>query len=462
MKRLRGLALSPCLILIVCGLAVAKDPGSQFGAGGQGTIISISDIHFDPLLTTDGTVANRIENSSYLQWEKIYSSSSDKHISPVGDETNFNLLASALAQMKLSCPSPDFILFSGDLLAHKFKKYRTRVFIHNERAYRAFVMQTLEFIGWEIRRTFPHSHVVFTLGNNDSYEDWELKPNGDFLHDTMKLYFTSYLREEPDKLNSFASTFKTGGNYAFSPTGASGNLILSMSDVFFSGRSGYDDYGWRQLKWLEERLQAAMENKRKVWIIFHIPPGVDVRKTVNSGHTVLYWDDLHKDKESETFEDKFQKLIETYSPVVKGMFAGHTHMDHFRLIFDRNHDPLAYVHITPAISPQFGNNPGFQVLTYDVKSFSVTDFDTYYYDGTVWKEEYDFDAAYGKAPSNARNLAAVRNQLWNDPALRRSFIDHYDVENKEGNDIADRNWKAYWCGVGDLSAGDFNACCQGR
>ncbi|MDR3554577.1 MAG: hypothetical protein P4L55_07470 [Syntrophobacteraceae bacterium] len=458
MKRLRGLALSLCLLLIFCGLAVAGDTGSRFGAAGQGTIISMSDIHFDPLLSTDKVVANRIKNSGYLRWQEIYASSSDKHISRIGDETNYNLLASALAQMKLSCPSPDFILFSGDLLAHKFRKYRTEVFVHNERAYRAFVKQTLEFIGWKIHRTFPRTHVVFTLGNNDSYEDYKIEPNGSFLHDTMNLYFTDYLKAGPAELDSFARTFKTSGNYAFCPTGWSGNLILSLNDIFFSGKNGCGDYGWQQLEWLEKQLKTAKKNKQKVWIIFHIPPGVDAWSTVNKGHTVLYWDDLHKDKDSKTFGDKFQELIRAYSFEVKGMFAGHTHMDHFRLVLSSNHNPLAYVHITPAISPEFGNNPGFQVLTYDIKSFSVTDFDTYYYDGAAWKKEYDFDAAYGKALYDTSNLAAIYNQLSKDAALRRSFIDYYAVANKEANDITDRNWKAYWCGIGELSAGDFKAC----
>ncbi|MGA2226156.1 MAG: metallophosphoesterase [Syntrophobacteraceae bacterium] len=458
MTRLRSLALSLFLLIVVCGLAVADDTGSRLRAGRQGTIISVSDIHFDPLLTTDKAVADKIKNSGYLRWRAIYSSSSDIHISPVGEETNYNLLASTLVQMKGVCPAPDFILFSGDLLAHTFKKYRTEVFSGNERAFRAFVKETLKFIGQEVHRTFPRVHVVFTLGNNDSYGDYEIEPNGSFLHNTMNLYFTYYLKAEPARLNSFASTFKSGGNYAFLPTGSSANRVLSINDIFFSERNGYNDYGWQQLKWLEKQLKIAKEHKQNVWIVFHIPPGVDAWSTVKEGHTVAYWDALHKDRDSRTFTDKFQELVQTYSPNIKGIFSGHTHMDHFRLIFDKSHNPLAYVHITPAISPQFGNNPGFQVLTYDAVSFSVTDFDTYYYDGAAWKEEYDFDSTYGKAPYDASNLAAIYNHLSDDAALRRSFVDYYDVHNQQASPITDSNWKAYWCGIGSLTDYDFNAC----
>jgi predicted phosphodiesterase len=458
MKRLRSLALSLCLLIVVCGLAVADDTVSRLRAGKQGTIISVSDIHFDPLLTTDKAVADKIKNSGCLRWREIYSSSSDKHISHVGDETNYNLLASTLVQMKRACPAPDFILFSGDLLAHKFRKYHHEVFSDNERAFRAFVKETLKFIGTEFDRTFPHAHIVFTLGNNDSYEDYGIEPNGSFLHNTMNLYFTHYLRGEHTTLNSFASTFKSGGNYAFPPTVSSANRVLSINDIFFSERNGYNDYGWQQLKWLEKQLKAAKKNKRNVWIVFHIPPGVDTWSTLKQGHTVAFWDALHKDKDSRTFTDKFQELVQTYSPIIKGIFSGHTHMDHFRLIFDKSHNPLAYIHITPAISPEFGNNPGFEVLTYDTGSFSVADFDTYYYDGAAWKEEYDFDRTYGKTAYDASNLAAIYNHLSDDAAFRRSFVDYYDVHNQQGNPITDSDWKVYRCGIGRLTEDDFNAC----
>ncbi len=458
MKRLRSLALSLCLFIAVCGLAAADDTGSRFRAGRQGTIISVSDIHFDPLLTTDKAVADKIKKSGYLRWRAIYTSSSDKHISPVGEETNYNLFASTLVEMKGVCPAPDFILFSGDLLAHKFRNYRTEVFSDNERAYRAFVKETLKFIGEEVHSTFPRVHVVFTLGNNDSYGDYEIEPNGSFLHNTMNIFFTYYLKAEPAKLNSFASTFESGGNYAFLPTVSSANRVLSINDVFFSEKSGYNDYGWQQLKWLEKQLKAAKKNKQNVWIVFHIPPGVDAWSTVKEGHVVAFWDALRKDGDSRTFTDKFQELVQTYSPIIKGIFSGHTHKDHFRLIFDKSHNPLAYVHITPAISPQYGNNPGFQVLTYDAGSFSVEDFDTYYYDGAAWKEEYDFDSTYGKAAYDASNLAAIYSHLSDDAALRRSFVEYYDVHNTQVNLITDSNWKAYWCGIGNLTDDDFNAC----
>ncbi len=458
MKRLRSLGLSLCLLIVVCGLAVAEDTVSRLRAGKQGTIISVSDIHFDPLLTTDKAVADKIKNSGCLRWREIYSSSSDKHISPVGEETNYGLLASTLVQMKRACPAPDFILFSGDLLAHKFGKYRREIFSDNEWAFRAFVKETLKFIGIEFHRTFPHAHVVFTLGNNDSYEDYGIEPNGSFLHNTMNLYFTHYLKAEPARLNSFASTFKSGGNYAFPPTVSSANRVLSINDVFFSERNGYNDYGWQQLKWLEKQLKAAKKKKQNVWIVLHIPPGVDTWSTLKRGHTVAFWDALHKDKDSRTFTDKFQELVQAYSPIIKGIFSGHTHMDHFRLIFDKSLNPLAYIHITPAISPEFGNNPGFEVLTYDTGSFSVVDFDTYYYDGAAWKEEYDFDRTYGKSAYDASNLAAIYNHLSDDLTLRRSFVDCYDVHNQQLNPITDSDWKVYWCGIGSLTDDDFNAC----
>ncbi len=76
-------------------------------------------------------------------------------------------------------------------------------------------------------------------------------------------------------------------------------------------------YGWLQLEWLEKQLKAAKKNKQNVWIILHIPPGVDAWSTVKEGHMVAYWDALHKDRDSRTFTDKFQELVQMYSPSSK-------------------------------------------------------------------------------------------------------------------------------------------------
>ena len=74
--------------------------------------------------------------------------------------------------------------------------------------------------------------------------------------------------------------------------------------------------------------------------------------------------------------DQFNTLVSTYSNVVQLAFAGHIHMDDFRVTVA---DPsLLPLRITPSVSPIFKNNPGFSVMTYDLTTASVSDITTYF------------------------------------------------------------------------------------
>jgi hypothetical protein len=53
-----------------------------------------------------------------------------------------------------------------------------------------------------------------------------------------------------------------------------------------------------------------------------------------------------------------REVAEGYSNTIVASFAGHTHMDDFRLIGGRE-GRYAFALITPAVSPIFGQNPGF-------------------------------------------------------------------------------------------------------
>ncbi len=465
MSRLRGLFF-PCLILllVLCGPARAQDLDAAALAANQRTVLSVSDIHFDPFNTTDTKVPDKLKKSGYTEWYGIYSRSTDKHISGHGKETNFNLFMAALKKMKATCPNPEFILFSGDLLAHHFAGYRSK--FSSEEAFHKFIMRTLEFIEYEFQVYFRDTPIIFTLGNNDSYKDYEIAPNGSFLHDTWDLFYSYYIQGKgASGKSAFKNTFLRGGNYSYLPTGSKTNRILSVNSNFFSKKNDHKEQGMEQLKWLQSQLQTARQNKENVWILLHIPPGIDVGGTVNSqgkrrDSIKQYWDAEYTDSGGETFLDKFLDLVREYPGVIKGIFSGHTHMDHFRLVFSKDYKPKAFVHITPAISPQFDNNPGFQVLTYDTQSFSVIDVNTYYYnyDKSNWGKEYDFKKAYAKKQYNPQNLEDVHTSILTSRSVRKDFMDYYDVNNPKKSPVTNNNWNAYWCGITELTSSDFEAC----
>ncbi|WP_251366176.1 hypothetical protein [Coxiella-like endosymbiont of Rhipicephalus sanguineus] len=45
----------------------------------------------------------------------------------------------------------------------------------------------------------------------------------------------------------------------------------------------------KKLKWLKEILPQAVLQRQWVWLVFHIPFGIDVYKTLTSGKTTFLW-----------------------------------------------------------------------------------------------------------------------------------------------------------------------------
>ena len=71
----------------------------------------------------------------------------------------------------------------------------------------------------------------------------------------------------------------------------------------------------------------------------------------------------------------FQLLLRRYADTVIASFAGHTHMDDFRLIGDAE-GHYGFALITPAVSPIFGQNPAFRTVAYDAAG-GILDHTTY-------------------------------------------------------------------------------------
>jgi hypothetical protein len=190
---------------------------------------------------------------------------------------------------------------------------------------------------------------------------------------------------------------------------------------------------------------------------------VDVTTTLSNknGEITDFWDTEYTNPDGKTFLEQFSELTAAYSSVIGGIFCGHTHMDHFRLISDQG-GSKSFVHVTPAVSPQFGNNPAFQVLTYDTASSGVIDSETYRFgyqrQGNAWAAEYSFDQTYGVSLYDPAKLDTVFNQLQQDAAARKLFTTYYAVNNIVYKPITKKSWQPYWCGIAYLADQDFATC----
>lgn len=438
---------------------------------GTGLVVSISDIHFDPFY--DPALIHSLIQSDYTQWQSIFSHSKVQGYGSKGADTNYILFNSALENIYERVPHPDFIIISGDFLDHNFQdNYATASANKDPRAANAFITKTIAFVTWMIQKRFPQTPVYPALGNNDSYcGDYYLEPGGPFLKATAGAWKT--LLKNPANVISFMRTFPALGSYSIITPNNKHQRVIVLNTTFFS--INYENKcgdpkaqpGKDEMKWLETELQKAAAGKEKVWLVYHIPPGIDVYYAVDnasrgkSSKPETFW--------QPTYNQQFINLLARYSTVIVGSFAGHIHMDSFELIRSSNNSPDSFVHITPAISPRFGNNPAFEIFTYDRRSSGLNDYTAYYFDiasaaaqknaPVKWGREYTFSEVYGQPMLTARSLQAVYDGMpKNEHHYLTKFATYYNVNNTVSPGIPEKSWRAYWCGIAYLTASDYLKC----
>ena len=146
-----------------------------------------------------------------------------------------------------------------------------------------------------------------------------------------------------------------------------GLRIIFPNTVFFSahyrnacGSASAPDPGPATLAWLDAEFAAAKQAQERVWLVYHIPPGVDGYETLRQGACPGTIEPMW----NQAYAEPFNALLQRYADTIAASFAGHTHMDDFRLLGDDS-GYFAFVLITPAVSPIFGQNPAFRTVVYD-------------------------------------------------------------------------------------------------
>jgi sphingomyelin phosphodiesterase acid-like 3 len=268
------------LALQLCGTA----SGQQAAPAIAGQVLVMSDLHFDPM--ADPRLVDQLAAAEPEQWSAVLDSSRDRSLGRYGRDSNWMLLRSALRQMAATLPKPAFVLISGDFLAHGFRReFAAAASDHSDAAYRIFVRKTMQFLGLQLEQTFPATPILPALGNNDEEcGDYQLQPGGPFLVDTL-----STMRRLVGGAGgpSFDRDWQSYGNYS---ARVSGIRVLSTNTNFLSvhyrnacGSAADGDPGRATLAWLEAELAAAKQAGERVWLLYHIPPGIDGYATLRQG-----------------------------------------------------------------------------------------------------------------------------------------------------------------------------------
>jgi len=469
-----------CGIIVACFIwasGSADAQGRPATASAEETIpaVFLSDIHFEPFF--DPGKVPQLATAPVSAWKGILAGapSADRQqrfaaieqtCQTRGEDTSFALLESSLQAMRKDAVGAKFVTVSGDLIAHAFTCKFGALFPHAAVGdYRAFVEKTLDFVMDEVDADFPGAPVYWALGNNDSdCGDYQLDPHSEFLATVGEEVAKSI---PADERKGVEEMFAAGGYYSARLPAGNARLLV-LDDIFMSGR--YTTCGGKadasvaeaQLAWLAQQLAEARRNNQKVWVMTHIPPGVD-------GHaSAARIDQVCGAKGPKMFlaSEKLAEVLEDSSDVVELAIFAHTHMDELRILKAEGGAPGTGVAVkmVSSISPINGNAPSFTVARVDAASAGLKDFRVFAASnatgaGTAWHEEYDWRQTYHEAEFSAVAVSKVIAGFEADPEAKteasRNYINNFFVGSSPLLGVI---WPQYVCALRNDSAEGFKMC----
>jgi len=472
--------LDPCVLgyILLC-LATSVSSFGRPAAEAAVPVLMTSDIHFEPFW--DPGKAAELVAAPAAKWKAILAApaSPDREqrfadlaqaCHARGADTSYPLLASSLEAMRTNADGIKFVTVSGDLISHSFDcKFRTVFPKAGPADYSAFVEKTVEFVVGSLRETFKGVPVYAALGNNDTdCADYKLDANSKFLASVGKTIAADLPPSERDEAEK---DFAAGGYFSVRlPAPIRDARLLVLDDLFmarkYSTCSGKPDdaAAAAEISWLKQQLEEARLKKEKVWVMAHIPPGVDPYSTATSGKDICAGAEPQMFLSSESLADTMAE----FGDVIRlGIFA-HTHMDEMRLLEpvkpSQAHGPVA-VKMVASISPIDGNNPSFTVARVDPASADLADYRVIAAsDGTGmdtrWAEEYDYAETYHEPSFSSASLEKLTSEFTADPqadsAESEAYLRNYFVKDRSFE--LRFFWPQYVCAVLNHTEGAYRSC----
>ena len=196
-------------------------------------------------------------------------------------------------------------------------------------------------------------------------------------------------------------------------------------------------------------------------MVHHIPWGIDAYSTIDAKASSCPAKVATFLK--EPFASEFLALLVEHRDMLQASFSGHTHYDDYRVLIDARGTVVGADKVSPAISPVFGQNPGFQLFTYDRSSGAPLDFSTWYLAQIL--------APHRTPPTGGSNTPSPRpmgrrgaapdavKALWMAMSRDRAVQDTYRRLYMVGRGALDgAEFTAYSCAVGHVDRRSFTAC----
>ncbi len=441
----------------------------------------LSDLHFDPFY--DPAKLSELHHAPIAEWPAILSKpDSATRVSTFsglqsacgvrGTDSPWPLVLSALRQAKQQQPAPLFVTVSGDLLAHGFTcKFQRLDPSATPAQTSAFAAKTIAFLAEQLHSAYPSMPIYFALGNNDSgCGDYFETPHSAFLKAAAISLAVNI--NDPETRASIAASFPRFGDYSVMlPAPMQSTRLIVLQDIFESAyHRGCNNEpnaapAAEQIAWLRKQLTEARANGEQVWVMAHIPPGIDVYTTY---HRYLFAPgEACNVKQPQMFlsSNALGETIAEFGDVVRLAIFAHTHMDEIKLL--RNPDGKAVpVKMVPSISPINGNEPSFMVAQVTPQTATIKDYEVYSAanaQGANWGREYRYSDVYQLPDFSAKSVDQLTTTHIDDRSGEEETSRAYERYFLSGGGTfaalgLQRLWPAYSCSLRELDPATFRRC----
>lgn len=260
----------------------------------------------------------------------------------------------SLKDIRENHPDADLVYWTGDIIDHT-------VWLTSKPRIELDLGHIYKLLGVE----FNNTKILPVLGNHEPHPVNQYAPahiEGEF---SMDWFYDTLVKDWSDWLSSDAlDSVRKGGYYTES-------ILRGFRVIVLNNNDGYTDNFWLvyeadflriQLQWLHDTLLQAEEDKEKVHILLHIPPG-------KGGHYNIW-------------RREYTRIVERFHQTIIAHFCGHTHKNEFNVFYDRTNAKFA-TSLTfngGSLTPYSDVNPNYVVYYVDKTSFEIVDADFYYFD----------------------------------------------------------------------------------
>lgn len=421
------------------------------------TFMTVADIHFNPFYEcteSNCPLINKLQSSPAAKWKKILAQYAKRN--PIYNKnTNYILFQSMLGALKKQANDNQvqFIVLLGDLLAHNYKKnYQKYTGDLSLDGIQSFVNKTMQFITSELKNSLPFIDIYTVVGNNDTYSDHYIS-EPEFYKNIGAIWGKS-IKDGKTRLK-IERKFTKGGYYALNLSKQKDLRLIVMNTTFFSKKgTGMEIEAQEELDWLRDELAAIHKHHQKAIIALHIPIGIDAYTSVIGGDTASLW--------TQHATQQFLYQLKCYTNEVIAIFSGHLHADFFEIITFNEKNKKILLTGTPAISPIFGNNPGFKIYRYSPNTLEIQAYSTYYYPldakNSEWKLAYDSNKTY-QADCHSCNLLEAMDQIQPSGKLADDYKKFYMLGKNSQPITKENKWiPYYYCAIRNLGAETYNDC----